>query len=122
MKKRTCSPESAARYEIEKAIFNIRQAMATYPDIAEIKDTIESVLGLMSRNAQTIGEDFCIEKGIQLKNLLKDHMEFDVPHIEITTHWRYRERAVIGRVEYLVRHGVGNDHIGSNLRATVSNV
>ena len=77
------SPESRARYYLEKAIFTLKQMITDEPHHkTDIVTGVHKLKDLLSENYEKLGDDFCIEKGLELESMLEDYLKYDDPSLE----------------------------------------
>ena len=67
-----------ARYLIDSSIDIIRDIMVKYTGDPCIKENIDITLNILATDFEVLGEDFCIEKGQELKQLLDDYHKHEL--------------------------------------------
>lgn len=76
------SPASRARYYLDKALFTLKRMIAEEPhnkeDIIEGSKTLKR---LLSENYKVLGEDFCIEKGSEIEDMIRDYLKYEDPSL-----------------------------------------
>lgn len=63
--------KARSKYFIDRAIFLVKKMILEDQPKDEIKKSIIRIKGILSQNCDILGEDFCIDKGMELEQVEK---------------------------------------------------